>query len=470
MREFLIAVTRNPLSLAGTAITTASALVFLGLFAVDLTSHYENPYMGIVAYMILPAIFVVGLVLIPIGVAREKRLARAAKERGESYWAFPIIDLNVVRTRKVMLTFLLLTLANLVILSTATYRAVEYMDSTQFCGTTCHTVMKPEHTAYSRSPHARVKCVECHIGPGANWFVRSKLSGAWQVVAVTFDLYPRPISTPIHNLRPARDTCEQCHWPSKFVGDRLDVRTRFQEDETNTETKTVLVLRVGGIQGREAHGIHWHVDPSQTIRYRSNPARDEIYDVELTQPDGTVKLYRNGSGEPPADGEAAWRTMDCVDCHNRPTHIYRSPREELDTALLDGRIDRDLPYVRREGARLLKQEYASQAEARQSIAEGLRAFYSASYPDLSTSAAPRIERAAEAIGNIYGWNVFPEMKVNWDTYPNHLGHENAPGCFRCHNDTHQTAEGDVISQDCDTCHTLLAMEEENPEVLETLKP
>ena len=470
MREFLIAVTRNPLSLAGTAITTASALVFLGLFAVDLTSHYENPYMGIVAYMILPAIFVVGLILIPIGVAREKRIALAARQRGEPHRAFPIIDLNTVRTRKVALTFFLLTLANIVILAAATYRGVEYMESVKFCGQTCHTVMQPEHTAYSRSPHARVECVDCHIGPGANWFVRSKLSGAWQVVSVAFDLFPRPIPTPIENLRPARDTCEQCHWPAKFVGDRLDVRTRFQEDEPNTETKTVLVLRIGGVQGRTAQGIHWHVDPNQTIRYRSNAARDEIYDVELTQADGTVKLFRSGSAQPAEGTETAWRTMDCMDCHNRPTHIYRTPRVELDAALADGRIDRDLPYVRREGARLLNEPYTSHAEAKQKIAEGLRAFYTQSYPDLAASAGPRIDHAAEAIGNIYSWNVFPEMKVNWDTYPNHLGHNDAPGCFRCHDESHTTEGGETISQDCETCHTLLAMEEENPQVLETLKP
>jgi hypothetical protein len=231
----------------------------------------------------------------------------------------------------------------------------------------------------------------------------------------------------------------------------------------------VLVLLVGGVQGRTAHGIHWHVDPSQTIRYRSNAARDEIYDVELTQADGTVKLFKSGAG--PAEGtEIAWRTMDCMDCHNRPTHVYRTPRVEIDAALTDGRIDRALPYVRREGARLLAAEYASHAAAKQQIGDGLRAFYKESYPDVAVSAASSIDKAAEAIGNIYAWNAFPEMKVNWDTYPNHLGHNDAPGCFRCHDESHTTEAGETISQDCETCHTLLAMEEENPQVLETLKP
>jgi hypothetical protein len=421
-----------------------------------------------VTYLILPGFFILGLLLIPLGVYRERRSARAAAERGEEHRSFPIIDLNVGRIRKLSLIFVVLTLANLVILAAVTYRGVEYMDSTEFCGTVCHTVMIPEYTAYERSPHARVHCVECHIGPGANWFVKSKLSGAWQVVSVALDLYPRPIPSPIENLRPARDTCEQCHWPSKFVGDKLDVKTRFQEDEKNTETKTVLLLRVGGVEGRTAHGIHWHVDPSHQIRFLSDHSREEIYDVELTEADGTVKVYR--SGTPPEDQETAWRVMDCVDCHNRPTHIYRSAPHELDTALAEGRIDHELPYVRREGRELLEQDYDSHEEARRAIREGLVAFYEKEYPDIAGEKSKEIQQAAEMMGNIYSWNVFPIMNVDWDTYPNHIGHEESPGCFRCHNDMHETEEGDVISQDCETCHTLLALEEEDPEVLEMLQP
>jgi hypothetical protein len=343
------------------------------------------------------------------------------------------------------------------------------MDSTTFCGTTCHTVMMPEYTAYKRSPHARVHCVACHIGPGANWFVKSKLSGAWQLVSVALDLYPRPIPTPIHNLRPARDTCEQCHWPTKFVGDKLRVETRYQEDEENTETKTVLLLRVGGIQGRKSHGIHWHVDPANQIRYRSDPTRETIYDVELTRADGTVTVFNNGEPEA-GEGNEEWRTMDCVDCHNRPTHVYRAPGEELDAAIQEGTIAHALPYIRREGRKLIRAEYASHDEARSSIQSALTAFYRENYTDISTAMTAEIDSASTALGDIYSNNVFPVMKVGWDTYPNHIGHEQSPGCFRCHNDEHESDDGQVISQDCDTCHSLLAIEEESPEVLDVLNP
>jgi nitrate/TMAO reductase-like tetraheme cytochrome c subunit len=474
MRSFLVAMTRNPLSLLGTAITTASAVLIVALLAIEYLGFHGNPYVGILSFLVLPAFFVVGLVLIPIGILRERRRARLAEERGEAPPEFPVIDLNLGRTRRLILVLLVLTAVNVVILAAATYKGVEVMDSTEFCGTACHSVMHPEYTAYVRSPHARVKCVSCHIGPGADWFVKSKLSGAWQVIATTFDLYPRPIPVPIRNLRPARETCEQCHWPTKFVGDRLKVVTHFDNDAENTELKTVLLLRVGGIQGRVGQGIHWHVDPNLRIRYRSDLTREKIYDVEMTLADGTVKTYTIEDAPPEEEGEDGtpmeWRLMDCVDCHNRPTHIYNMPGEAVDEAIRIGGIDRSLPYIRREGIRALKEEYESHDEARRGITEAILSFYGDSYPDLAAGNRAEIEEAARRLGEIYATNVFPAMRVGWGTYPDHIGHVEFEGCFRCHDDEHATEAGETISQDCDTCHSLLAMEEEDPEILEQLQP
>jgi hypothetical protein len=470
MRSFLIALTRNPISLLGTAVTTASAVLIIILFAIELFGFLGNPYIGILAYLVLPGIFLAGLILIPIGVARERRRARRARAEGEPPAKFPVIDLNRDTTRRWVLIFVALTAMNIVILAVATYKGVEVMESTEFCGVTCHSVMAPEHTAYVRSPHARVKCVDCHIGPGADWFVKSKLSGAWQVVATTLELYPRPIPTPIHDLRPARETCEQCHWPTKFVGDQLKVITHYEEDEASTEVKTVLLLRVGGIQGRTSHGIHWHVDPNIRVRYRSDEARQTIYDVELTDGDGTVKVYKKG--EPPeADGDVpedgGWRTMDCVDCHNRPTHIYGTPEQEIDEAIRQGRISRSLPYVRREGLEALRQTYDSHEHAREGILSALSTYYGEHHADVPSAA---VEAAGNVLADIYAVNVFPSMSVTWGTYPNFIGHQYYDGCFRCHDDEHSTDDGEVISQDCFTCHSLLAMEEEAPEILEELQP
>jgi hypothetical protein len=339
------------------------------------------------------------------------------------------------------------------------------MDSTEFCGTACHKVMQPEYTAFQRSPHVRVGCAGCHIGPGAEWFVKAKISGSWQLIAVTFDLYPRPIPTPVHSLRPSSGTCEQCHWPTKFVGERLKVRTHFADDEQNTELKTALMVKVGGSEGGSSHGIHWHVDPNHRVRYLSDPSRQTIFDVELTDlRSGETKVYKAADAAPAG---AEWRTMDCIDCHNRPAHNYRSPEFEVDLAMAEGRIDRTLPFVKREGVRVLTEKvYESHDEARAGIAAALKAFYAQNYPDLAESET--VAQAGQALGDAYCWNNFPHMKVVWNLYPNHLGHQQSPGCFRCHDNKHKTDDGDKIGKKCGTCHNLIVEEESDSKLLQEL--
>jgi nitrate/TMAO reductase-like tetraheme cytochrome c subunit len=484
MRGFFIALTRNIVSFLGAAITTATAVVFLTLFLMEGLGFEGGPYFGILTFLILPGIFAFGLALIPIGIWWDRRRGRGA---GAS--ALPVIDLNSPRTRGIALTFILLTLGNTIIIALATYKGVEVMDSTEFCGQTCHSVMAPEFTTYQNSPHAQVPCVSCHIGPGAGWFVKSKLSGSWQLVSVTMKLYPKPIPTPVRNLRPARETCEQCHWPTKFIGDRLRIITRYDGNETNTEKKTVLLLHIGGQQGLSSQGIHWHVDRGIQIRYLADSTRETIRMVELRRADGTIKTFRmpeepagtdgttgakaaagKTGGEGEGDATPDWRTMDCVDCHNRPTHIYRAPEDELDHSIQTGKVARSLPFVRREGLRLLQESYPTPDAARDGLRQKLLGFYNASYPAVVSSQREQIESAALELGAIWTRNVFPSMNITWGTYPNHLGHQNNPGCFRCHDDLHKTEAGETISQDCGTCHSLLAMDEENPEILSQLKP
>ena len=469
MKNLFAKISRNPISLAGVVVTTISAIIFLTLFAIELVGFSGGPYVGIMAFLVVPAFFVGGLLLIPFGIWRARRKAKLAAEAGEEPVpdAFPVIDLNMARVRKTVLIFAALTVINVVIVATATYKGVEVMGSTKFCGTACHSVMAPEYTTYQRSPHARVGCVECHIGSGANWFVKSKLSGSWQLVSVLFKLYERPIPTPVHNLRPARETCEQCHWPTKFVGDRLKVITKFDEDEKNTEKKTALLLHVGGTMGSTSRGIHWHVDPGVKVSYVSDEKREVIGDVELTLPDGTQRIYKTSTT--PANPMKGMRSMDCVDCHNRPSHIYRLPEEEVDTALFEGRIDRTLPFIRREAVKALKATYATREEAQEKIRQAVQGFYSASYPDLAKTRAQAIDAAVISAQGIYNSNVWPSMKITWGAYPSLLGHTVATGCFRCHNDEHKTADGRKISQDCALCHSVLAQDEVDPKILKDLR-
>jgi nitrate/TMAO reductase-like tetraheme cytochrome c subunit len=455
MKNFLSVVSRSRVSLLGAAIAIAALSVFLILFLMELLGFEGGPYIGIVTYLALPALFLVGLVLIPMGIWRAKK----REARGEAEPPLPVLDFNKATTRKALATFGVLGLVGVVLLAVGSFKAVHWMESVEFCGTACHSVMQPEYTAYQRSPHSRVACADCHIGPGADWFVKSKISGSWQLISVAFGLYPTPIPTPVHNLRPARETCEQCHYPNKFAGDRLKVRVHYAEDEQNTEKHNVLLMKVGGQHGRTSSGIHWHVDPGVTIRYLSDPTRETIYDVEMTLADGTKKLFKT-KDEAPAGSE--WRQMDCVDCHNRPSHTFRAPQNEIDLALDQGLIDKTLPYIKREGMRVVQADYPSHDAARASIAQQIADFYAKNYPD---APKPAVEQAGKALGDIYAWNVFPQMKVTWNTYKNHIGHQDTPGCFRCHDRKHKTEDGEKISKDCDSCHTVLAEDESDPAIL-----
>jgi nitrate/TMAO reductase-like tetraheme cytochrome c subunit len=465
IKHFFSGITSNIVSLVGTIFVVVSTLLLVALLVMQSAGFEGSSYLGLLTFVFLPLLFIIGVGMIPFGLWWQKRRdARIAAQGGETKRHFPIIDFNKESTRGVAFGFLLLAIPVIAIVAGLSFKAVHYMDSTEFCGTVCHTVMQPEYTAFQRSPHTRVGCAGCHIGAGAEWFVKAKVSGSWQLIAVAFDLYPRPITTPVHSLRPSSGTCEQCHTPTKFIGERLRVRTHYADDETNTEMKTALMVKVGGKVGTNSHGIHWHVDKENTIRYLSDPSRENIHTIELRQADGTVKVFK-AEGPPPADAE--WRTMDCIDCHNRASHNYRSPGDELDAALLEGRVDRSLPYFKREGLRLLTEaKYDSHEAARAGLARDLQAFYAKNYPDLAGS--PAVEQAGKALGDMYSWNIFPAMNVTWDLYPNHIGHRQSPGCFRCHDNKHKTADGDKIGKKCSTCHTIVADEETDSKLLQEL--
>jgi len=454
---------RHPLSLAGAALATIGGVLVTALFLAGFLGLVGSPYVGVVAYVLLPSLLVLGLILIPAGMALERRRRARLAATGETEPPLPVIDLNRPRTRRRALVFLGLSTVNVLLLVGASYKGIEVMDSTQFCGS-CHSVMDPEATAHRLSPHARVRCVECHIGPGASWFVKSKLSGSWQLVSVVFGLYPRPIPTPVHNLRPARDTCEQCHWPTKFVGDRLKVIARHADDAENTPLKTVLLLHVGGQQGTHARGIHWHVGPGVQVRFFADAKRERIGAVELVTPGGAPRTFE-AKGEPITDGR--WREMDCIDCHNRPTHIYRGPEEEVDAAIESGRIARTLPFVRREGVKALRAAYPSADAAREGLKKQLTEFYDKEDPARAAQRRPAVEAAAAELGEIWARNVWPRMSITWGTYPTLLGHDATPGCFRCHDGDHSSKDGAVISNDCELCHKVLAQDEKEPEVLKT---
>jgi hypothetical protein len=355
------------------------------------------------------------------------------------------------------------------------YRGFHFMESTAFCGQVCHEVMIPEYTAYKRSPHSEVECVKCHIGPGADWFVKSKISGARQVLAVAFNTYDKPIKTPVHNLRPAREVCEICHRPELFHGNLIRVREHFRSDEGNTRIYNVLNMRVGGggELGQEASGIHWHVSAANTLHYyATDEKRENIVYIEHVAEDGTKRIWTR----PHEDVDVAsiplehMRTMDCVDCHNRPTHIYLSPTEAIERRMVLGELDPDLPWIREVAERVLTVQYATREEAMAGIEQTTRAIYAEAHPEVAERRADSIDQAIEVMRDIHQQQVFPQMNIQWNTYPSLIGHgdEHSKRCFRCHDGAMRDEAGVRITIDCESCHHVLARESEDPQVLKVL--
>jgi hypothetical protein len=426
------------------------------VFLADLFGLHTNPYLGIVFFLVLPGIFLLGLLLVPTGAWIERRRQRRGRQPSTPHW--PRLDLNDSVQRRGAFLFLTLTLANVVIVSLAAYRGIEFMDSVQFCGQVCHTVMKPEFTAYQDSPHSRVTCVQCHIGAGASWFARSKISGTRQVLAVTFHTYSRPIASPVQNLRPARDTCEQCHWPEKFHGDKIVRVYEYAEDENNTESITTLQVHVGGGSERLgiAQGIHWHMNVANEVDYiATDDKRQVIPWVRVKDRFGNVREYAAEGIKPEDLAKGERRRMDCMDCHNRPSHpMAATPERAVNTLMARGDIPKTLLFARREIVKALKASYPTQEQAAEGISRTLRDFYRSQYPAQYMSRRQDVEKAVNAATDIYRRNVFPEMSVTFGTYANNIGHMDFPGCFRCHDDNHKSKDGKQIGQDCETCHTI----------------
>ncbi|MFZ3264804.1 MAG: NapC/NirT family cytochrome c [Terriglobales bacterium] len=451
---------RNPISIIGLALAVVALGNILFLFFIDLTSAHSSPYVGILAYMIAPAFLAVGLILAVFGAfyTRRKRL--------ESAGAAPYfrLDFSDPAQRGAVAFFLAFVVVFVGMSVVGSYKAYTFTDSVSFCGQLCHSVMNPEFVAYSESPHARVACVDCHVGAGATWYVKSKLSGARQVFKTLLNTFPRPIPTPVHNLRPAAETCETCHWPKKFYGAQLKVFNHFDSDEKNTPRQIRLLIKTGGGDPAtgEPEGIHWHMNIDNEIRYvAADEERQVIPYVYAKDLQGRVTEYFAKDSTLTRDqiAKAEKRRMDCVDCHNRPTHIYVSPEVSVDRSLLAHRMDITLPFLKQQSVAALTGKYDTTPAAMQGIAKTIENFYADKYPDIAKSKQPEIRNAVEELQRIYKLTFFPEMKVDWRTHPNNIGHLYFPGCFRCHDGNHVSAEGKVIPKDCNTCHTVLGQME-----------
>jgi len=414
------------LRIVGAVLTTVSAVLFLVVFLADLFGLHTNPYLGVVFFLILPAAFVLGLVLVAIGAWPTE---------------WPRIDLNVPAQRTMLMIVLALTIANIVIVSMAAYRGVEYMDSVAFCGQVCHTPMQPEFVAHQTGAHANVKCVDCHVGAGAASFVSAKAAGTRRVIGMITHNYSRPIVPEPDQLVKAAETCEQCHSPAQYHGDKTQRIVEYADNEKNTESVTTVKVHVGGGDERRglATGIHWHMNVANEIEYiATDKTRQTIPWVRMKDRNGAVREFVVAGTTPEQLAKGERRRMDCMDCHNRPSHVIApTPERAVNDAMVTGSIPLTLPFIHRESVKALK---AGNPAA-------LRDFYRSEPRD-------QVDRAVAAVQDIYQRNVFPAMNVTFGTYPNNIGHIDSPGCFRCHDDDHKAKDGKKIGQDCETCHAI----------------
>ena len=453
MRRLVVRLASHPISALGGVLAVASGSVFLGLAVIHLFGSPGNPYADIVVFVMLPALFALGLLLVPIGLLLRRRRPRAAVADAP---AWPTIDLNRPDTRRALLFVTAATLASLVALSLASQRAVDYSESQEFCGQACHQVMGPHFTAHQGGLHSRVNCVECHVEPGAEGFFKAKLHGTNQLRLAITNRYPRPLLSP-SNVRPnVYTSCEQCHWPDRFIGDVVKVVYEFADDETNSKTMTTLRLHVGGpVAGTgTGTGIHWHMNRSNVVEYIALDEKlEQIPYVRVAAPDGRVREYFGKDVSAAGLEGRPRRRMGCIDCHNRPAHTFASaPERAVDAALGAGLISTGIPFIRREAVRALRVEYPDQDAAFAGIDRDIRAATGAGKGRAFTEEALR--QAVAVSRAIYRTNIFPSMKIGWGTYPDRVGHTTSQGCFRCHDDSHVTKDGRVLGQDCELCHSI----------------
>ncbi len=448
----------NPLSLTGSIIAGIS--LFLIVFSLLTMALFGagSSYIGLFIYIVLPVFLIIGLILIPIGMIRRNKKLKIMS--GEELSRGIKIDLNNRKHWNAVALFVIVTVIFLFLTGIGSYEAFHYTESNEFCGMLCHRVMKPEYIAYQESPHSRVSCVECHVGSGADWFVRSKLSGVYQVYAVLTNSYPRPIPTPVENLRPARETCERCHWPNKFYSYRLHTEKHFLADGNNTEWNIQLKMKTGPEHSAQglSEGIHWHINPDIKVEYISSlPDRENLPWVRyINNATGDTIIYEDMYEQ--LDQQALdtleLRVMDCIDCHNRPSHHYLPPQEFTDMLIASGDIPKELPEIKSLAMEVFNSQYEDYDTAMQYIETRVTEFYSENYPEISSNNGAIINTAIQGFKTGFSRNIFPEMQVSWDAYPNQIGHVEFNGCFRCHNGNHKSAENKIISRDCNLCHTI----------------
>jgi hypothetical protein len=460
---------RNTLTIIGAWLTATSFFFIISLVFFDFVVPNPSPYVGVLSYLIFPVIMTAGMAMMVAGlVLKRNRLIRRHGDLSQFQY-YPHIDFNDPRHQRWLGAVIVGIGIMVLFIAMMSYEGYHYTESAEFCGAVCHTVMQPEYTAHQYSPHARVECAECHVGTGADHYIKAKLAGVRQVLAVATDSYPRPLPPALTVLRPSAETCEQCHWP-KYFGEQLITRSRFKTDEQNTPTPIRMIVKTGGSRAAlgPVYGIHSHMVGDRKIDF---VATDEKFtDVPwvrvVDQRTGEETIYRSdglATDAPPPAGRR--RTMDCLDCHNRAVHQYTTPANAADKILYGNAALRELPFAKRELVTALVREYPTREDGIVGVRDAIEAYYRENYPDIVRQKEGLVDDLAAAGSEVYRRTTFPAMNVDWRTYPSNIGHMESPGCFRCHAGDHVDAKGEKIVSDCHACHDFLVPTEDGQGVV-----
>jgi hypothetical protein len=457
MRQQLSKVFYNPVSLVGLVMIVFNAGFIIFLSIVEAFSRRAHPYADLLIWLVLPGLVFIGLILMFIGIRRERRKEQKGKPVEHR---LPSIDFNDPVHRRtavaVLTAFLLLSL----LYAFAGYKTYEFTESDTFCARLCHVVHTAEDHSHSYSVHAEISCAGCHVGSGAKYFLLYKLKGTHQLFDLLTGRYPRPIPTPVVDLRPSQDVCENCHGPKYQINQRFESRTYFLSDKTNTRKTINMLLLMGRTAGMPDRPpkMHWHYSTTEEILYVStDPRRSVIPWIKVKRLDGKERIYRM-TGAEMSDDEATKtgpRRMDCVDCHNRSGHPYNPPDVIVNALLALKLVNPELPEIKSVAVKALDAEYASREDAMMGINESMRDFYKKTYTAWSPEKEKAVASTVTALQRSYDRNYDPHMKVSWKNFPNNQGHLFSPGCFRCHDGKHRSDDGAVLSRDCSLCHLLI---------------
>lgn len=409
----------------------------------------QSGYLGILQFVALPVLFFAGLALVPIGISMQRK-----REAPDHQLHLPEkIELSNPKIQRLLIFLAIATGFNLVVGGALTYRTVKYMETTNFCGTACHGVMGPEYAAHIGGAHAQVRCVDCHVGEGAGAMIQAKLNGTRQLFLLLTNQYNRPIPSPPHQLKTSAETCENCHNRNHDFGEKLWRQSKF--DDAGERLDTALMMKVGRI-----HGAHMGKG-TRVIYQAADQQRKTMVGVRVEK-NGQVEEY-SGPGTSVFE-----REMDCLDCHNRPAHAFETAERAVDRQMTAGALPQKIPLFRKAALATLAKEYPSREVAAQQIPGELLAYYKKNAPDAMVLHKADLERAGAQLLSLYQMNVYPEMKLTWGNYPLHKGHTDSPGCFRCHAEELKTKSGKTMTQDCESCHKVLGVEEKDLAALKEL--